>query len=142
MPAQPALPRRSLFALGAVAGAAAALPQHLAAALPPSVDQAPGKMLGAWLRPGKAGGIDLEVADTRRLMPWRSLVEMPLPMSTTSFLTSWSDRQLACAQARAALKRAAALNWRVAPAECVMAAGVITHEPSGRTIPYRLWITA
>lgn len=40
------------------------------------------------------------------------------------------------AAAREMLIRAAAENWKVAPAECSVAKGVITHMPSGRKISY------
>jgi isoquinoline 1-oxidoreductase subunit beta len=56
--------------------------------------------------------------------------------ASRSVSASQSDLRQAGATARAMLIAAAAASWKVPPAECAAANGVITHRPTGRTIRF------
>lgn len=53
-----------------------------------------------------------------------------------SIPTAWNQLREAGATARAMLVNAAANTWGVDAAECVTAASVVTHKPSGRQVSY------
>ncbi len=137
------------------------LPPRLAerAAVPPA-DFAP----NAWLRVGTNGIVTLTVdksemgqgSQTGLAMilaeeldaDWSKVRLGPVPenpagwsrrMSTggsTAMHTSWEPLRKAGATARAMLVAAAAQQWKVEPADCHTAAGVVTHTGSGRKLGY------
>lgn len=55
---------------------------------------------------------------------------------STSTRAQWQVLREAGAVAREMLVRAASLRWKVEPGDCTVARGVITHTPSGRTLPF------
>lgn len=55
---------------------------------------------------------------------------------SASLRAQWTTMRSAGAAARAMLVQAAAREWGVAPGECATADGVVTHQASGRSLPY------
>src|SRR5271166_3541015 len=55
---------------------------------------------------------------------------------STSIRGDWEDLRKAAAIARAVLVEAAAKQWTVDPAGCVVTRGIVTHTASGRTANY------
>ena len=89
------------------------------------------------------GGADIEIALSTRSEGWRVRWNSPLSHGDNSQdgtgQYSWARRARACDTARALLMTFAADMWGVAPAECRLQAGRITHEKSGRTVAYLIW---
>jgi isoquinoline 1-oxidoreductase subunit beta len=56
--------------------------------------------------------------------------------NSNSIRAFWKPLRIAGATARAMLVQAAAQQWKVAPASCTAANGVVSHVPSGRTLGY------
>ncbi|HEY1983677.1 MAG TPA: molybdopterin cofactor-binding domain-containing protein, partial [Xanthobacteraceae bacterium] len=56
--------------------------------------------------------------------------------NSNSIRAFWKPLRIAGATARAMLVQAAAQRWKVAPASCTAANGVVSHAPSGRTLGY------
>ncbi|HZI22785.1 MAG TPA: molybdopterin cofactor-binding domain-containing protein, partial [Gemmatimonadales bacterium] len=137
------------------------LPRLRAAApSPTAADFAP----NAWLRVGTNGIVTLTVdksemgqgSQTGLAMilaeeldaDWSKVRLGPVPenpagwsrrMSTggsTAIHTSWEPLRKAGAAARAMLVAAAAQQWKVEPADCRTAAGVVSHAASGRKLGY------
>lgn len=61
---------------------------------------------------------------------------------STSVLSSWLPLRQAGATARAMLVGAAAVRWDVASETCRTEAGIVHHDPSGRSLPYGELLTA
>ncbi|MFM0342266.1 xanthine dehydrogenase family protein molybdopterin-binding subunit [Paraburkholderia fungorum] len=66
----------------------------------------------------------------------QSLLKAQATGGSTSVRAFFIPLRQAGAAARTMLIGAAAERWRVAPAECVVARGVITHQRTGRTLTY------
>jgi isoquinoline 1-oxidoreductase subunit beta len=135
-------------------------PLRAAAPSPSAADFAP----NAWLRVGTNGIVTLTVdksemgqgSQTGLAMilaeeldaDWSQVRLGPVPenpagwsrrMSTggsTAIHTSWEPLRKAGAAARAMLVAAAAQQWKVEPADCRTAAGVVSHAASGRKLGY------
>jgi isoquinoline 1-oxidoreductase beta subunit len=67
----------------------------------------------------------------------QNLLKAQATGGSTSVRAFFIPLRQAGAAARTMLIGAAAERWRVPPSECVVARGVITHQPSGRTLTYR-----
>jgi isoquinoline 1-oxidoreductase beta subunit len=66
----------------------------------------------------------------------QSLLKAQATGGSTSVRAFFTPLRQAGAAARTMLIGAAAERWRVPPAECVVARGIITHQRSGRTLSY------
>jgi isoquinoline 1-oxidoreductase beta subunit len=66
----------------------------------------------------------------------QSLLKAQATGGSTSVRAFFISLRQAGAAARAMLIGAAAERWRVPPAECVVARGIITHQRTGRTLTY------
>jgi isoquinoline 1-oxidoreductase beta subunit len=61
---------------------------------------------------------------------------------STSIRADWEPLRRAAATVRAALVRAAAAQWGVDPAACVVTRGIVKHAASGRELPYGALVAA
>jgi hypothetical protein len=132
------LHRRALLALSAATlGAAASRPS--AAASPGGADALAGILL-AWLRIAPGDGGELRVVRCgagvapQELLPglrWRRAEGADADVTMPGG---------ACRLAHDRARRAAARLWTVPASECRVEADCLAHPPSGRALPYWLWL--
>ncbi|HEV8689324.1 MAG TPA: molybdopterin cofactor-binding domain-containing protein, partial [Ideonella sp.] len=156
--------RRALLQAGAASVASLVVGFRVEAATPPATPatspSAPFQP-NAWLRldadgavhlvltktelgQGATTGIAMVMADELDADWARVHVEIQVPdgkrsMGTggsTSLQATWKPARVAAAQAREALKAAAAATWGVPTGECRTASHAVEHAPSGRRLGY------
>ncbi|APH59121.1 xanthine dehydrogenase family protein molybdopterin-binding subunit [Granulibacter bethesdensis] len=65
------------------------------------------------------------------------LLQMQATGGSTSIRGDYKEFRMAAATARSVLVQAAAREWGVPPGECTVKRGVISHQASGRSAPYK-----
>ena len=130
--------RRQLVIDAACLGALSAmLPMARAAALEPEKE---GPGLAAWVRVGREGGARIALATPTcaadRDVAWSHLRGVTLDLASSG----WRQRQQACAAARGLLAGVAATRWGLSRDDCRVEANEVLHVPSGRRVPYTIWV--
>ncbi|HMH68487.1 MAG TPA: molybdopterin cofactor-binding domain-containing protein, partial [Pinirhizobacter sp.] len=80
--------------------------------------------------------VEVELAPADQHAYTQSLLKAQATGGSTSVRAFFIPLRQAGAAARTMLIGAAAERWRVSPAECTVARGVITHQRTGRTLTY------
>ncbi|MEJ1974703.1 MAG: xanthine dehydrogenase family protein molybdopterin-binding subunit [Acetobacteraceae bacterium] len=80
--------------------------------------------------------ITLEAAPPDDRFYIQPLLKIQATGGSTSVRGAWEPLRRAGASARVMLVGAAAAQWGVDPATCTVQRGVVTHGPSGRSLPY------
>ncbi|WP_267221566.1 xanthine dehydrogenase family protein molybdopterin-binding subunit [Dyella silvae] len=80
--------------------------------------------------------ITVEHAPPNRKLYLNPLLGDQATGGSTTVRYCWTALRDAGAAARYMLVNAAAQRWKVDPSQCTVARGVVTHAPTGRTLPY------
>ncbi|MFT8469251.1 MAG: molybdopterin cofactor-binding domain-containing protein, partial [Acetobacter syzygii] len=78
-------------------------------------------------------GIDMAQVDIEAAPPGAGA---EITGGSTSVMTEWLPLRQAGAAARSMLVQAAATHWQAKPEECSTRSAIITHVPTGRTLPF------
>ncbi|MFT8932485.1 MAG: molybdopterin cofactor-binding domain-containing protein [Acetobacter syzygii] len=78
-------------------------------------------------------GIDMAQVDIEAAPPGAGA---EITGGSTSVMTEWLPLRQAGAAARSMLVQAAATHWQAKPEECSTRSAIITHMPTGRTLPF------
>jgi isoquinoline 1-oxidoreductase beta subunit len=107
----------------------------------PSIEMGQGAYTGQATLLAEELDVGLDQITVEHAPPNRKLYSNPLlgeqaTGGSTTIRYCWSALRNAGAAARFMLVSAAAQRWKVDPAQCTVARGVVTHAPSGRTLRY------
>jgi len=107
----------------------------------PMVEMGQGIYTGSAMLVAEELGVELDQVRVEHSPPNEALYGMPLlggqiTGGSTSTRSTWGVLREAGAVARKLLVTAAATRWKVDPATCTVARGVVSHAPSGRQLGF------